>query len=211
MDANTNAIPGQIESSSEPMMEPDANPTAKMLTDADMPDIDTLTADSEFSDFFSPGVSEALRKTALRKLFLSEVFNVRDGLDEYDGDYTQFEKLGEIVTSDMQHQLEMEARRKARQLLQNSDSRASGGTDTEAVSNCDDQPGLPSAPENGAASTAVQEDTSTSPNVIEHQDNVAGADADQRPKSPDENPARSVRAESEDACDDEISEDNNAV
>lgn len=89
----------------------------KTLTDADMPDIDSLTYDSAYKDFLSPGVSEQLRKLALRKLFHSEIFNIRDGLDEYDDDFTQFEKLGDTVTSDMRHQMEMEARRKAEQLL----------------------------------------------------------------------------------------------
>jgi hypothetical protein len=93
-------------------------PLAKILTDEDMPDIATLVADSDYTDFLSPGVSEALRKLALRKLFHSEVFNIRDGLDDYDGDYTHFEKLGSIVTSDMHHQIEMEAKRKAREMLQ---------------------------------------------------------------------------------------------
>ena len=95
--------------------------SARILTDADMPDLDSLTPDSVYSDFLSPGVSEKLRKLALRKLFHSEDFNIRDGLDEYDGDYTQFEKLGGIVTADMQHQFEMEARRKAQQLVQGDD------------------------------------------------------------------------------------------
>lgn len=94
----------------------------KLLTDADMPDIESMTADSDYTDFLSPGVSEALRRLALRKLFRSEVFNIRDGLDEYDGDYTHFEKLGDIVTSDMKHQLELEAKRKAEQALQHENS-----------------------------------------------------------------------------------------
>ena len=89
----------------------------ELLTDADMPDIDSLTYDSAYKDFLSPRVSEQLRKLALRKLFHSEIFNIRDGLDEYDDDFTQFEKLGDTVTSDMRHQMEMEARRKAEQLL----------------------------------------------------------------------------------------------
>ncbi len=56
----------------------------------------------------SPGVSDELRNLALRKLFRASVFNVRDGLDEYDDDFTTFEKLGDIVTSDMKHRVEME-------------------------------------------------------------------------------------------------------
>jgi hypothetical protein len=95
--------------------------STKILTDEDMPPIESLTAASDYADFLSPGVSEGLRKLALRKLFHGEAFNIRDGLDEYDDDFTQFEKLGDIVTSDMQHQIELEAQRKAEQLLQNED------------------------------------------------------------------------------------------
>lgn len=104
--------------------ESDKTDNRQVLTDADMPDINSLTFDSVFSDFMSPGVSEKLRKLALRKLFHSDVFNIRDGLDEYDGDYTQFEKLGDITTSDMHHQMEMEARRRAEQLLQDEEQQA---------------------------------------------------------------------------------------
>ena len=104
--------------SDEAAGKPGETDSVQVLTDADMPDIDSLTFDSAFSDFMSPGVSEELRKLALRKLFHNEVFNIRDGLNEYDDDYTHFEKLGGIVTADMHHQVEMEARRKAEQLLQ---------------------------------------------------------------------------------------------
>ena len=79
-----------------------------VLTDADMPDIDTLDESSDFSPFMSRGVSDELRNLALRKLFRAPVFNIRDGLDEYDDDFTSFEKLGDIVTSDMKHRIEME-------------------------------------------------------------------------------------------------------
>ena len=79
-----------------------------VLTDADMPDIESLNEDSDFSGFMSAGVSDELRNLALRKLFKAPVFNIRDGLDEYDEDYTYFEKLGDIVTCDMKHQIEMQ-------------------------------------------------------------------------------------------------------
>jgi hypothetical protein len=79
-----------------------------VLTDADMPDIESLDEDSDFSGFMSAGVSDELRNLALRKLFQAPVFNIRDGLDEYDEDYTYFEKLGDIVTCDMKHQIEMQ-------------------------------------------------------------------------------------------------------
>lgn len=91
--------------------------TEKQLpTDTDMPPIESLTEDSDYSCFLSPKVSEALRKQALRKLFHSPGFNIRDGLDDYDGEYTQFATLGDIVTADMRHQMEREAREKIQQL-----------------------------------------------------------------------------------------------
>jgi hypothetical protein len=95
-------------------------PETTPLTDADMPDIDTLAEDSDFTAFMSPGVSDKLRNLALRKLFQAPVFNIRDGLDEYDEDYTSFEKLGDIITCDMKHQVEVQER-KLREALEAED------------------------------------------------------------------------------------------
>ena len=83
----------------------------KVPSDEDMPPLDSLDEDSDYSGFLSPGVSEALRRRALRKLFMSAVFNIPDGLDDYDDDFTSFQALGDVVTSDMRHQAEMEAER----------------------------------------------------------------------------------------------------
>jgi len=94
-----------------------ADAQVKPLTDADMPDLATLTEESDFSAFMSSGVSDELRNLALRKLFHAPVFNIRDGFDDYDEDYTSFEKLGGIVTSDMKHQAEVQ-QRKLREALQ---------------------------------------------------------------------------------------------
>ena len=82
-----------------------------VLTDEDMPSLESLDDNSDYSGFLSPGVSERLRRRALRKLFTSAVFNVPDGLDDYDDDFTSFEALGDIVTSDMRHQAEVEEER----------------------------------------------------------------------------------------------------
>lgn len=75
--------------------------------DSDMPPLESLDNDSDYSGFMSPKVSDELRNMALRKLFLGGMFNTRDGLDDYDDDFTSFEKLGDIVTADMRHQMEM--------------------------------------------------------------------------------------------------------
>jgi hypothetical protein len=91
----------------------DAQP-APLLTDADMPALRSIGDDDDYSGFMSPGVSEALRNKALRQLFMSAQFNVLDGLNDYDDDFTTFEALGDIVTSDMRHRVEMEAEQAAR-------------------------------------------------------------------------------------------------
>ena len=78
------------------------------LTDADMPPIDSLDSDSDFSIFMSPKVSEQLRTQALRKLFHLPAFNVTDGLNDYDEDYTRFAGLGNVVTQEMQRMLKRE-------------------------------------------------------------------------------------------------------
>jgi len=76
----------------------------------ELPDIDRLDQDSDYSAFLTPGVDAELRQRALRKLFHSPKFNVFDGLDTYRDDFTSFPALGSIVTADMHHQLERVAR-----------------------------------------------------------------------------------------------------
>ena len=90
----------------------EAEASEAVLTDADMPAIESLSEDSNFSQFMSSGVTDELRNLALRKMFKAPFFNIRDGLDEYDEDFTTFEKLGDIVTCDMRHQIEVEAKKK---------------------------------------------------------------------------------------------------
>lgn len=78
------------------------------LTDADMPPLEELNENSDFSGFFSPKVSESLRRQALRKLFHFQQFNVTDGLNDYDEDYTTFTGLGDVVTHEMKRLLKSE-------------------------------------------------------------------------------------------------------
>ncbi len=88
------------------------------LTDADMPPVDSLGADSDYTGFLSPKISEPLRRAALRKLFHSAEFNVIDELDDYAEDFTTFTALGDLVTADMRHPLEVEAKKQAEALQQ---------------------------------------------------------------------------------------------
>lgn len=57
--------------------------------DHTLPDPDHLPAGSDFSAFMAPGVSAALRRRALKRLWATGNYNVRDGLDDYDADYRQ--------------------------------------------------------------------------------------------------------------------------
>lgn len=110
--------------------------STRELTDADMPPLESLDESSDYRGFLSEKVSESLRRAALRKLFHSSAFNVIDELDEYAEDFTTFEALGDIVTSDMRHQIEVEARRKAEALKQAmlDDTDAEAENESEATS-----------------------------------------------------------------------------
>lgn len=91
-------------------------PSPPELTDADMPPMESLDEQSDYSAFFSPKVSAELKRLALRKLFHSAKFNVTDGLDDYADDFTQFAALGDVVTQDMRHMMEVIAKRDAKQV-----------------------------------------------------------------------------------------------
>lgn len=78
------------------------------LTDADMPDPRELRPDSDVSAFFAKGVSQAVRLAALRTLWHSAKFNQVDLMAEYSGDFTGYQKLGNVVTHDMRRAVKRE-------------------------------------------------------------------------------------------------------
>lgn len=79
---------------------------AAVLTDEDMPDVETLNESSDFSQFFSAGVSDELRDIALQKLFRLPEFNLRDGLNDYDEDFSKMPELAEAVASKLRNWVE---------------------------------------------------------------------------------------------------------
>jgi hypothetical protein len=118
----------------------DPQPEPPPLTDADMPPVDSLTEDSDVSGFFSPGVSDKLRRIALRKIFSLSIYNVRDGLDDYDEDFTVFEPLGDTVTADMRHRQEREEQKRREQAAleqQQAESEVEETVDDEAGQSAD--------------------------------------------------------------------------
>ena len=86
-----------------------AEPSAVATADApeppadplkDLPALETLTKDSDFRAFMRPGVPEALRNRALRKLWGSDpVYANLDGLLEYGEDFAApFRMAGVVAT-----------------------------------------------------------------------------------------------------------------
>jgi hypothetical protein len=63
----------------------------------ELPPIDKLTPDSEFSGFMHPKVEDALRRVALKKLFSDPHFNTPDPYEAYSGDWT----VGEAIPDEM--------------------------------------------------------------------------------------------------------------
>ncbi len=74
-----------------------------ILTDEDMPDIESLDQNSDYGQFFSTGVSDELRDLALQKLFRLPEFNLRDGLNDYDDDFSKMPALAEAVVSKLRN------------------------------------------------------------------------------------------------------------
>ena len=83
-------------------------------SDEDMPPLESIDEGGSVADFFSPRVSQELRRAALRRLFSQSGLPVVDDLDDYAGDYTKFTRMGGLVTNEMRHRLEVAAQRLAR-------------------------------------------------------------------------------------------------
>jgi hypothetical protein len=69
------AVPGAV-SGSAPAAAPE------------LPPIESLTFESDFSAFLQPAVAPSVKQQALKKLFTDPRFNVMDGLDVYIDDYS---------------------------------------------------------------------------------------------------------------------------
>jgi hypothetical protein len=79
----------------------------------ELPPLESLDENSDYSAFLGDGVPADLKQKALRKLFHGPKFNVRDGLDDYDWDFSNPEPLGDIITAEMRYRVERELERLA--------------------------------------------------------------------------------------------------
>ena len=70
---------------------------------AELPPVDSLTFESDFSAFLRANVEESVKRAALKKLLHDPRFNVMDGLDTYIDDYTQNEGISEEMLKTLDH------------------------------------------------------------------------------------------------------------
>jgi hypothetical protein len=97
-------------------LDQDSAEEEQSLTPATEEPVETVEASDQITDTDSEqekpiwqrdDVDEETRKSALRALFRKPEFNVRDGLNEYDDDFTKFASLGNVVTHEMKRMLKL--------------------------------------------------------------------------------------------------------
>ena len=118
------------------MSEEAKKPKREDLTDADMPPVESLDAGADVGAFLSPKVSDALRKRALRAVFRQARFNVRDGLDDYDEDFTAFPPLAKM-TAEMRRLLADKQQAENTAAKTEGESVSDSKTDSDSVSESD--------------------------------------------------------------------------
>ncbi|MFA0411553.1 DUF3306 domain-containing protein [Vibrio splendidus] len=91
-------LSSEMELAAPQSLESDALETNEEVNASDVQDpAPEATEDLSVAQLLVSEASESVKKAALRKLFLSEEFNVRDGLDDYDDDYSNLKSLSEGV------------------------------------------------------------------------------------------------------------------
>lgn len=60
-----------------------------------LPPVESLTPEADFAPFMHPKVGDALRRVALKKLFLDPHFNIPDPYEAYSGDWTGGDPISE--------------------------------------------------------------------------------------------------------------------
>lgn len=120
-----------------------------------LPPLESLTPDSDYSPFFAEGVSKAVRRAALRKLFSAPEFNVTDGLDDYCEDFASFRRMDGVVTQEMRYRWEVEAREEERKARLRAEREDRERRPSQAAQARTEPAPEPSAPEPEAAERDV--------------------------------------------------------
>ena len=78
-------------------------PATSAETKPDLPPVDSLTFESDFTAYLKANVEESVKRAALKKLLHDPRFNVMDGLDTYIDDYTKNEGISEEMLKTLDH------------------------------------------------------------------------------------------------------------
>jgi len=125
-----------------------AAPAHRPDTAPELPPVETLGLDSDFTAFLREEVSESLRRAALKKLFSDPHFNRMDGLDIYIDDYS----VADPIPPDV-----MERLRQAQQLLRSEEPAETADSASQVV------PGGPAAPVEAAPPAAPEAPAAAKP------------------------------------------------
>ncbi|GAB2660452.1 DUF3306 domain-containing protein [Vibrio panuliri] len=87
----TKDVSGAIDESQQAITASETQSDTTVAADADKPE------EMSIANLLVSEAEQSVKKAALRKLFLSEEFNVRDGLDDYDEDYSNLKTLSQSV------------------------------------------------------------------------------------------------------------------
>ncbi len=105
----SDAPPASVTPEPEEAIDPRTGKRMSELTDADMPDLETLDENSDLAVFMAKKVSNALRMKALTRVFHSAKFNQVCLCAEYADDYTNFTPMGDVVPHDLRQAIAREA------------------------------------------------------------------------------------------------------
>ena len=78
-----------------------AGPDQAKEPPADLPAIESLTPESDYTRFMQPDVPRVSRNAAMKKLFTDPHFNVMDGLDTYIADYSIEDPIPESMLREL--------------------------------------------------------------------------------------------------------------
>lgn len=116
---------GELETQETPEEEAELTPEQEEAV-RDLPPIESLNKDSDFTPFLAQNVPEFLKRQAYRVLWRSDpFFNFRDGLDDYDEDLRLFKLIGEAVSGTKK--ISKKASKKASKTASKSGKDAKGG------------------------------------------------------------------------------------
>jgi len=106
--ATSVAAPAAPQPQPQPFVQPNPQPNlqpepASARPLPTMEDVATLDSGSDFSAFVARGVDQAVRRSALKKLFADPHFNTMDRLDVYIDDYTQPSPVSEQMLASLDH------------------------------------------------------------------------------------------------------------